>query len=126
MRVASRIGDRGAIHSTALGTAICSQLPESRVLAILDASGMPASTPRTITERGQYLAELREVRAKGFAVDDTEDQRGSRCVAVMVSGLEVPAGLSVSAPSNRLSVDSVEEVVRDLRKAAKGIEEALR
>lgn len=126
MRVASRIGDRGAIHSTALGKAICSQLPESRVLAILDASGMPASTPRTITERGQYLAELREVRAKGFAVDDTEDQRGSRCVAVMVSGLEVPAGLSVSAPSNRLSVDSVEEVARDLRKAAKGIEEALR
>lgn len=125
MRVASRIGDRGAIHSTALGKAICSQLPESRVLAILDVSGMPASTPRTITERGQYLAELREVRVKGFAVDDTEDQRGSRCVAVMVSGLEVPAGLSVSAPSNRLSVGSVEEVARDLRKAAKGIKKAL-
>jgi IclR family acetate operon transcriptional repressor len=126
MRVASRIGDRGAIHSTALGKAICSQLPESRVLAILDASGMPASTPRTITERGQYLEELREVKSKGYAVDDTEDQRGSRCVAVVISGLEVPAGLSVSAPSNRLAVDSVEDVARDLRKAAKDIEKALR
>lgn len=126
MRVASRVGERGAIHSTALGKAICSQLPESRVLAILSASGMPAITHRTITDHSQYLGELRDVRAKGFAVDDTEDQLGSRCVAVVIPGLEVPAGVSVSAPSSRLSVDAVDDVAKVLTKAAKEIAQSLR
>lgn len=126
MRVASRVGERGSIHSTALGKAICSQLPESRVLSILAASGMPRVTPTTITDQGQYLRELQEVRDKGYAVDDAEDQLGGRCVAVVIPGLEIPAGVSVSAPADRLSVDSVDEVAKALKKVAKEISKSLR
>lgn len=126
MRVASRVGERGAIHSTALGKAICSQLPESRVLSILGASGMPAITDRTITDQSAYLRELQDVRDKGFAVDYDEDQVGSRCVAVTIPGLEVPAGISVSAPAGRLSSESVGDVAKALAKAAKEIAKALR
>jgi len=125
MRVASRVGERGYIHSTALGKAICSLLPESRVLSILARSGMPTVTQNTIVDEDRYLRELQDVRAKGYAVDDAEDQLGGLCIAVAIPGLEIPAGLSVSAPSGRLSVDSIEEVAKALKKAAKAISKSL-
>lgn len=121
MRVASRVGERGYIHSTAIGKAICSNLPESRVRSILARSGMPAVTQKTIVDQDLYLKELQEVRSRGYAVDDGEDQLGGRCVAVIVPGLELLAGVSVSAPVDRLSVDDVDDVAKDLRKAAKAI-----
>lgn len=126
MRVASRVGERGFIHSTALGKAICSQLPESKVLSILSAAGMPAITPRTISDQAAYFRELQDVRDRGYAVDDAEDQLAGRCVAVVIPGLEIPAGISVSAPSDRLSVDSVAEVAQSLTAAAAEISGLLR
>ena len=126
MRVASRVGERGFIHSTALGKAICSQLPESKVQSILTAAGMPTITPHTIPDQAAYFRELQSVREKGYAVDDAEDQLAGRCVAVVIPGLEVPAGISVSAPSARLSVDSVDDVAKALTAAAAEIAGLLR
>lgn len=121
MRVASRVGERGYIHSTALGKALCSQLPESRVRSILARSGMPAITENTITDQDLYLEELEKVRSQGYAVDDAEDQLGGLCVAVVIPGVEIPAGVSVSAPAERLSFDSVEDIARSLQEAGKAI-----
>ena len=124
MRVASRVGERGLIHSTAIGKAICSSLPESRVLSILAKSGMPAVTEKTIVDQKLFLEELQEIRSQGYAVDDGEDQLGGRCVAVVIPGLELLAGVSVSAPADRLSVDVV-DAAKILRKAAKAIAKSL-
>ena len=118
MRLAARVGDRGPLHATALGKVIAAGLPADRVLAILAGEGMPAFTPRTITTPGAYLDEVSKVVEQGFGVDDLEAQPDGRCVAVPLLGLPFLAGLSVSAPSNRLSQEAVPQVVRQLQKAA--------
>jgi IclR family acetate operon transcriptional repressor len=117
VRLAARPGDRDAVHSTALGKAIAASLPADRVRAILAAEGMPAATPRTITDPDAYLLELATVRRDGHAVDNGENELDGRCVAVPLTSLGLPAALSVSAPAARLPLRRVGEVAAALAHA---------
>lgn len=118
MRLAARIGQRSPVHATALGKVICAQLEPVRVEAILAAEGMPPLTNRTLTAPEDFMTEVKKVKAAQFAIDDLEAQDDGRCVAVPLLGLPVAAGLSVSAPANRLPRNRVPEVVRVLRACA--------
>jgi IclR family transcriptional regulator, acetate operon repressor len=118
VRLAARRGDRDMIHSTALGKAIASELPVEQVKRILAAEGLPRLTPRTITDAKVYFAALDEVRARGYAVDDGENEPDGRCVAVPIRGLRMSAALSLSAPASRFLSDRVELVASALQEVA--------
>ena len=78
---------------------------------------MPASTGRTITDPQELTAELARVRARGYAVDDEEQEQGVRCAAVVVPGVPATA-ISVSAPAGRLTRSAVRRIVPVLRETA--------
>jgi len=118
MRLAARVGDRGSVHSTALGKAICATLPPERVRSILDATGMERFTDRTITSIDDYMAELERVRVDGFAVDDLENQSDGRCLAVALKSATLRCGISVSAPASRLTSTDVASVAKMIRRTA--------
>lgn len=126
MRLAARVGERGHVHATALGKVMCATLPEDRVHSILAAAGMPRFTDATIVDPDEYLRELEKVRSDGYALDDAENQPSGRCVAVAIDGLGFPAGVSVSAPADRLPLENVDKVVRQLRKLARSLSRQLR
>jgi IclR family acetate operon transcriptional repressor len=115
MRLAARRGDRDPIHSTALGKAIAAWMPEERVRAILGVAGLPRLTQRTITDLRSYLAELAQVRERGYAVDNGEHEIDGRCVAVPVADGNLPAAISLSAPASRFAMNQVEEVAATLK-----------
>lgn len=118
MRLAARPGDRDPLHCTAVGKAIASQLPESRVVEILEEEGMPARTHRTITDLPTFFRELAACRRRGYALDDRENEVDGRCVAVPIEGAGVPAALSLSAPSARFPITEVAEVAEALAATA--------
>lgn len=118
VRLAARPGDRDQLHCTALGKAIASTLDLERVMAILAAEGMPRRTESTITTLEQYVEELERTRARGYAIDDAENERDGRCVAVPLSGLKLPASISVSAPASRLELDDIPKVAGALTQVA--------
>jgi IclR family acetate operon transcriptional repressor len=122
-RFASRQGDREALHSTALGKAIAAQLDETRVRAILAAEGMPQLTGRTITEPDLFAKVVEKVGRDGYAVDDRENEEDGRCVAVPVTGIGVPAAISLSAPSSRFSETDAANAAEVLRTAARRLED---
>jgi IclR family acetate operon transcriptional repressor len=115
MRLAARVGERGSIHSTALGKAMCAALPDSRVRMILHVAGMPRFTDATLTDPDAYIAELGRTRARGYGIDEAENQPAGRCVAVAIPNIPFSAGVSVSAPADRLPKDAVAGVARRLR-----------
>jgi IclR family acetate operon transcriptional repressor len=119
MRLAARPGERAYIHSTALGKALCAELPEGRVRSMLSVAGMPRFTRNTITDPDRYIEELARVRRDGFGMDDAENQLNGRCVAVAIEGLSFHAGISVSAPADRFPTEDVPAVVRRMRRIAK-------
>jgi IclR family acetate operon transcriptional repressor len=121
MRFAAREGDRDPIHSTSLGKAIASQLSREHVARILESEGMPKLTLRTITEPEAFLAELEEIRRRGYATDNGENEEGGRCVAVPLPLAGVRAAISVSAPAFRFSLEHVEPVAAALIRSAQSI-----
>jgi IclR family acetate operon transcriptional repressor len=125
MRFAARPGDRDHIHSTSLGKAIAAQLPDDDVRRILAAGGMEAVTPKTITDPEEFLRQLTTVRRTGFARDIGENEEHGGCVAVAIAGAGVPAAISLSAPTARLSPAVIDEIAAALREAAARIAEEI-
>jgi IclR family acetate operon transcriptional repressor len=95
--LSSGIGWRGAIHCTALGKAMLAFSPDNLVQAVMDAP-MESKTEHTLTTPQALSDALTEVRARGYAIDDRENEPEVRCVAAPIldqSGTAI-AGISIS------------------------------
>jgi IclR family transcriptional regulator, acetate operon repressor len=118
MRLAARKGERDPLHCTAVGKAIATLLPVERVRAILEEEGMVAMTEATITDIDTYLQELGATRARGYALDNGENEADGRCVAVPLAGVQLPTAISLSAPASRFPLNDVDEVAEALNEVA--------
>lgn len=121
VRMFTEVGRRVHLHCTGVGKVLLAALPEDQVRAVLASTGMPALTPRTVTDPETLLAQLARVAADGYAVDDGEQEAGVRCVAVRVRNGVPAAAVSVSGPEGRLPLDAVLGVLPQLQAAAAGI-----
>jgi DNA-binding IclR family transcriptional regulator len=77
-------------------------------------------TPSTITSVRKWRAELDAARARGYAIDDCENEAEIRCVGAAIldhRGLPV-AALSVAGPAWRLTRERAEELGPVVAKAA--------
>lgn len=123
----SEIGRRSPAHSTAVGKALLSCLPNTQVEELVKRCGLLAVTPKTITDSDRLLAELEQVREQGYAVDDEENEIGGRCVAVPIfdhTGQAI-AAVSISAPTARLPLSDVPQAGAMVVKTAKAISREL-
>jgi DNA-binding IclR family transcriptional regulator len=127
LRMAATVGDRNALHSTALGKAILSALPSSEARELLSSYRRAAATPRTITGLEAILDDLAVTAERGYSIDDEENEVGARCVGVSVRDLHRrPVGaLSISGPVARVSMDLLDTIGQRLQEAAAGIEERM-
>ncbi len=103
IQMASRVGDRTAVHSTASGKAILAHLPSTEFDRIVRA-GLPARTDHTLTTPDQLTANLALIRSQGFSLDDIENEDGIRCLAAPVFDHTdtVVAAVSASGPAERV------------------------
>lgn len=105
IQMASKVGDRTAVHSTASGKAILAHLPAAEFERTVQA-GLPARTAHTLTTRDQLAANLALIRSQGFSLDDIENEDGIRCLAAPVfdhTGAVV-AAVSASGPAERVGL----------------------
>lgn len=126
-QMASRVGMRLLLHSTAIGKAILSRLPTDEVDQISTHSGLPTRTPNTVRTRAELHRELDLVRARGCAYDDEENEATIRCVAVPVSSADrnLLGGLSVSTVTFVTSREELEAFVEPLLAFAPRVGKAL-
>ena len=110
-------------HASAPGKALLAWLPEARARAILSAAPLAAYTPSTITEVAPLLAQFREIRARGYAVDDEEILHTQRGIAAPIRGPEgaVVAAICVHGDADRVDPARA-ETVEAVRYAAAAIE----
>jgi IclR family acetate operon transcriptional repressor len=108
------LGNSDAPHATATGKAMLAWLPEDEIRRILDARGMTAFTPNTITDFATLIEALRLVRRNGFAMDREEFQPGVICIgsAIRDHAGAVVGAISASTPGMRAS-DQHLALVRD-------------
>ena len=104
MRMFTEVGRRVLPHSTAVGKVLLAWQDEEQVRRVVHRLGLPPRTPRTLTTLEEFTAELAAVRARGWAVDDEEEEPGVRCLAVPVGlGPRAVVAVSVSAPASPTS-----------------------
>jgi IclR family acetate operon transcriptional repressor len=121
MRMFTEVGRRVLPHCTAVGKALLASSPDRDVRALLDRTGLPRHTPHTLTDPDALLAELAGVRARGYAMDEGEQEVGVRCVAVAVPRSTLRLAMSVSGPAPRMTDELVAGAVPLLQRAAEGI-----
>lgn len=118
MRMFTEVGRRVLPHSTGVGKAMLSAMAEPHVRSLVARTGLPSFTPSTLTDPDAFVADLRASRHRGFAVDDSEQEVGVRCIAVVMPGLPSPTAVSISGPAARITDAIVPEVVEALQVAA--------
>lgn len=126
-RTASRVGMRLPPHATAIGKALLAHLPPDEAESLVRSHGMPALTGRTHTDRERLADELRTVRARGYAVDDEENEASVRCLGAAVfdrAGVPV-GGVSLCAVTFLTTRAELERFSPALLEAARGVERLL-
>jgi IclR family transcriptional regulator, acetate operon repressor len=119
------IGMSVPLHCSALGKVLLA-------FGAVPPSGPPSGplerrTDKTITSEAALRTDLATVRARGYAVTDEELEPGLIAVAAPVRGYDgaVVAALSVSAPTNRMSRDSVPAIAGYCAEEAAGLSAVL-
>ncbi|MEV0530695.1 IclR family transcriptional regulator [Kitasatospora sp. NPDC050463] len=108
VRMASRVGSRAPAYCTATGKAILAWLPDEAVTEVV-AAGLRPVTAWTISDETHLRADLARIRARGYSIDDRENEPEVRCVAAPIfdhTG-EVSAALSVSGLTSRMTAARV-------------------
>ena len=113
-----QIGDRAPLHCTSIGKVLLAYQDAALVDAVIR-RGLPKAARNTITNAPGLRAELRKVRAQGYAYDDFEFADDMRCVAVPVLEKDGSAigGISLSGPASRYTLQKLREL-RDCAMAA--------
>lgn len=78
------VGERLPLHCSATGKAALARLDESTVDRLLGRTGMPARTPRTLTNPKDLKKELRQTRLRGYALNWEENTPGVGSVAAAI------------------------------------------
>ena len=116
VRMHSRVGVKGSLLHLSAGRALLSALPQQEVSRILGDEETP-----------DVFNELEEIRKRGFAIDDEQNEKGLRCVgAVILDSYSRPVGgLSVSAPVYRFSYEMIAKYGETVYQTAQDIGAAL-
>jgi IclR family acetate operon transcriptional repressor len=125
MRMFTEVGRRVQPHCTGVGKAILSQLPEDAVVDLLVRTGMPKVTDRTITSIAAFLREMSLTQARGYAIDDGEQELGVRCIAMALRRSPTPAAVSVSGPESRMLPLATDLVISRMSSIAEQLSSAL-
>ncbi|MDV3127446.1 IclR family transcriptional regulator [Mycobacterium sp. 21AC1] len=107
----SDVGQSDPWHASALGKALLASMPDSVWRDIVASSGLPELTPHTITSMKKMAAEIKDIRAQGFAVDREEAAEELTCVAAAVpstGGEPSRYALSISFLTHRLTPENLE------------------
>ena len=127
VRFFTHVGKRFPAYVTSIGKAIAAYLPQEEAEKILDFQSFEAHTENTITTRQAFKEHLKQIRKKGYAIDNEENRRGVCCLGspVFDSDGRVVAAVSISGPAFRLSLKKMRELSGPLKATALEISKTL-
>lgn len=125
VQMVSRIGSRIPLYRSGVGKAIAAEMSDPEVRELWEQSKIVRTTPYTITDFDDFIRNLEEVRSRGYALDNEENEAGVRCIAVSLPVHQQRAryAFSISAPVGRMDNDRIRqlaEYVLDARKQIMG------
>ena len=112
MQVVRAVGGRAPLHLTSVGKLFLANDEPQRVRAYATRTGLTGHTRNSLTDLPMLERELDKIRKTSISRDDEELELGVRCMAAGIYDDQgrLVAGLSVSAPADRLEESWLERV----------------
>ena len=120
VQMADQVGIARPAHCTALGKVLLSAWSAEQLDRYLTSQELRRYTPKTIVEPDALRREIETVRRNQIAFDDGEFDAEVRCVAVPAFDFtgRVAGAIGISGPIWRLSIQTLQEMVQQVRAAA--------
>lgn len=112
------VGERVALHASALGKALLALLPHEDALAALQRRPLRQVTPYTITNIDQILAQLEQGRERGWYETRGEGTEGVTALAVSGRLGGQPVSMSLVGPADRMdrNREAYLQILQDVRR----------
>ena len=125
VRMHSQIGNVSPIYCTGVGKAAASGLAPVSLDKLADRLNFHQFTAATITSKPEFIAAIGKIKDNGIAYDREEHEAGIACVAAPVISANgvILAGVSITAPTYRVSMEQFEQWAPLVKKAAARITE---
>ncbi|MEL7655030.1 MAG: IclR family transcriptional regulator [Bacillota bacterium] len=107
IKVGLGIGTSVPSYCSGLGKVILAFTPDHELQDILDSISFEKFTDRSITEKSELMKEFKQIRERGYSIDDEEYVIGLVCIAAPIfdyHGNPV-AAISVSSPKYRYNAN---------------------
>jgi len=124
MSIGVAVGTRLPAFCTSMGRVMLAALPEEEFAAFLERVELKALTPRTVTDKSQFVEIIKRVAADGYALVDEELELGLRSIGVPVSAADgrVAASINVGVHVARFSPEEmIHRILPHLRKSAQSL-----
>lgn len=126
-KLVTEVGVQLPAHLTAVGRAIMAELPEAQIRALYADQPLIQRTGRGPSSVAELLAELAEVRGRGYAVDHEMVTPGISCVGAPVhahEGLPI-AAVGVTFITAQRSPEQAEQVAAAVARAAERLSRSM-
>ncbi|OPL17509.1 MAG: hypothetical protein AVO38_00555 [delta proteobacterium ML8_D] len=109
IRMYSRIGNIAPIHCTAAGKVILAFQKNEVVERIVRELDFIPRTKNTITDREEFIKNLKDVRDRGFGIDNSENEESICCIAAPIRDYsrKVKYAVSISAIRTRMDLSKL-------------------
>jgi IclR family acetate operon transcriptional repressor len=121
--VTGQTGELVPLYCTAHGKALLADFDARDLQAVFGAEPLHSYTERTIVSIKRLAQECTQIKAQGFASDDSEFQDGIRCVAAPIRDKDgrIVASIGISAPTSRFPKDRIPDYSGKVVEVAKQI-----
>jgi DNA-binding IclR family transcriptional regulator len=122
LNITAPVGSAIPLFAGAVGKVFLASMSEEQAAKIVKSKGLPRFTDNSIVDVDVYFNELRQVREKGFAVDDEEYILGVRAVASPLTGLgQLRSAIWAVGFKASLDEKKMQTLTGETQKAAKTI-----
>lgn len=111
----SKIGTRRPPHWGMVGPMLMAYLPDNEIERLLQKGPLTANTKKSLTNKEEFKAWLRQVREQGFAIDLETTFEGITGVAAPVRNFtgEVIASIGVAFISSTVDLKGLKKIVKE-------------
>lgn len=116
VRMASKVGNRRYLHTTAIGKVLLASMNDESIRRLVHIKGLPRLTSHSLTNESALMAELRKVRKQGYSIDNQENELEGRCIAMKIPHVDgIDLALSISVPVFRMDLRRLRALAPTLR-----------
>jgi DNA-binding IclR family transcriptional regulator len=118
--VMSKIGQRAPLYCTGLGKVLLAFQPEDELSRIINEIKLKPYTKNTIASKKKLVEELKEIRKRGYALDEREFEEDVECIAAPIRNHlgDAIAALSISGPQRKINTPQEKQFVSQVMNAA--------